>query len=66
MPKLCIHCVTDSNINLRDLSCACLNCQEHYPASGDKRAHPGSDSLNQALAAFYSDEQNSAKRSRLN
>lgn len=39
---------------------------ECYSTTGQKHAYPPSDAMNEALAAFYRDEQSAAKRSRLN
>ena len=49
------------------LNASCMHCQESYSTPGQKRAYPAPDAMNEALAAFYSDDKGSmAKNPRFN
>jgi len=43
----------------------CVDFQECYSTQGQKHAYAQYDAVNDALAAFYSDEQSMAKRAKL-
>jgi len=59
-------CVT-SRVFVMVLNVCCMNCQESYATPGQKHAYPAADTMNEALAAFYGEDQSSmAKRPRLN